>query len=165
MPFNRRQRMGLKLNAVGGVMRSQLRQHWSVWICMKARTPTAWLSRAVALALVAGAQSLMAASLARAASDCSISVTLANWGENSTADIDLASGGSCLFPIRMQGTMTSSEISQKPKHGKLKRLNISTYEYSAKARYKGSDSFVIKAAGQGPTASGSSVITVNATIK
>jgi len=58
-----------------------------------------------------------------------------------------------------------SEISQKPVHGKLKKLNISTYEYTAKARYKGSDTFAIKATGQGPTASGTSVITISATIK
>jgi len=65
----------------------------------------------------------------------------------------------------MRGTVSSSDIFQKPAHGKLKKLNATTYEYKAKARYKGSDSFAIKATGQGPTASGTSVITVNATIK
>jgi len=65
----------------------------------------------------------------------------------------------------MRGTVNSSDISQKPAHGKLKRLNASTYEYVAKARYKGSDTFAIKAAGQGPSGSGTSVITVHATIK
>ena len=107
----------------------------------------------------------MSASLARAASNCSISATLADWGESSTSDIDVVSGGSCLFPIKMAGAVSSSEISQKPAHGKLKRLNISTYEYTAKARYKGSDTFAIKATGKGPTASGTSVITVHATIQ
>jgi len=65
----------------------------------------------------------------------------------------------------MAGAMSSSEISQKPAHGKLKRLNISTYEYTAKARYKGSDTFAIKETGKGPAASGTSVITVHATIQ
>jgi hypothetical protein len=123
------------------------------------------LSKVAALALIVGAPSLMSVSLARAASDCSMSVTLADWGENSTGYIDLTSGGSCLFPIRMRGAVSASDISQKPVHGKLKRLNISTFEYKAKARYKGSDTFAIKATGQGPTASGTSVITVHATIK
>jgi hypothetical protein len=54
---------------------------------------------------------------------------------------------------------------KKPAHGKLKRLNITAYEYTPKARYKGSDTFAIKAAGQGPAGSGTSVITVRATIK
>jgi hypothetical protein len=47
----------------------------------------------------------------------------------------------------------------------LKKLNSATYEYKAKARYKGSDSFAIKATGVGPTASGTSEITVHATVK
>jgi hypothetical protein len=123
------------------------------------------LSKVAALALIVGAPSFFSVSLARPASDCSISGTLADWGENSTGYIELKSGESCLFPIKMRGTVSGSDISQKPVHGKLKRLNISTFEYAAKARFKGSDTFAIKATGQGPTASGTSVITVHATIK
>jgi hypothetical protein len=107
----------------------------------------------------------MVAPSAWAASDCSISGTLAEWGENSNAYIDLTSGESCQFPIRMRGTVSSSGISQKPSHGKLKKLNPTTFEYKAKAKYKGSDTFAIKATGQGQTASGASVVTVHATIK
>ena len=123
------------------------------------------LSNMVALALIVEATDLMPVSLARAASDCSILATLADWGESSTSDLDVVSGQSCQFPIKMHGTVTSSDISQKPVHGKLKKLNSATYEYKAKARYKGSDSFAIKATGQGPTASGTSEITVRATVK
>ena len=123
------------------------------------------LSQAAALALIVGTTGSMSVSVALAASDCSASVTLADWGENSTGDIDIASGGSCLVPVRIRGTVSSSEILQKPSHGKLKKLNTATYEYTAKARYKGKDSFAIKATGQGPTASGTSVITLHATIK
>ncbi|MBR1228655.1 hypothetical protein JQ629_06780 [Bradyrhizobium sp. AUGA SZCCT0222] len=122
-------------------------------------------SKVAALALIVAATSVAPASSAPAASDCSASTTLANWGENSTGDIDIAAGESCVFPIKIRGTVTSSEISQKPARGKLKKLDASTYEYRAKAKYKGSDTFVIKATGKGPTASGTSVITVNATIK
>ena len=122
------------------------------------------LSKVAALALIVGAPSLMSVSLARAASDCSMSVTLADWGKNSTGYIDLKPGASCLFPIRKRG-VSGSDISQKPVHGRLKRLDISTFEYKAKARYKGSDTFAIKATGQARTASGTSVITVHATIK
>ena len=104
-------------------------------------------------------------SLARAASDCPTSATVSDWGENSSGYFNVASGGSCVFPIRMAGAVSSSEISQKPAHGKLKKLNISTYEYTAKARYKGSDTFAIKATGKGPTASGTSVINMHATIQ
>ena len=123
------------------------------------------LSIVVALALIVGATGSTSVSPALAAPDCPKLVELADWGENSTGDISVASGQSCQFPITMRGTATSSDILKKPAHGKLKKLNITTYEYKAKARYKGSDSFAIKATGQGPTASGTSVITVQATIK
>jgi hypothetical protein len=121
------------------------------------------LSIVVALALIATGSTSVSPALA--APDCPKLVELADWGENSTGDISVASGQSCQFPITMRGTATSSDILKKPAHGKLKKLNITTYEYKAKARYKGSDTFAIKATGQGPTASGTSVITVNATIK
>jgi len=118
----------------------------------------------VGLALITGATG-SSMSPATATPECSKLVELADWGENSSGDISVASGSSCLFPITMRGLATSSEISQKPSHGKLKKVNTTTYEYKAKARYKGSDTFAIKATGQGPTGSGTSVITVNATIK
>ena len=123
------------------------------------------LSKVAALVLIVGATSSVSVSLARATSDCPTSVTVSDWGENSTGYFSVASGGSCLFPIKMAGEVSSSAILTKPAHGKLKRLSISTDEYTAKARYKGSDTFAIKATGQGPTASGTSVITVHATIK
>ena len=123
------------------------------------------LSEVVALALVAGVAASMPASRAVATPHCPKLVELADWGENSTGDISVAPGQSCLFPITMRGTVSSSEIFKKPAYGKLKKINPTTYEYKAKAKYKGNDSFAIKATGQGPTASGTSVITVNATIK
>lgn len=123
------------------------------------------LSKVAALALIVPASGSMSASLAAAAPDCSMSVTLADWGENPSGYIDLKSGGSCQFPIRMRGTVSASDISQKPAHGKLKKLNMSTFEYRSKAGFKGSDTFAVKATGQGSTASGTSVLTVHATIK
>jgi len=123
------------------------------------------LSHVAALAVIVGATGPMSASAVLAASDCPILIGLADWGENSTGDISVAPGQSCLVPVKMRGTVSSSDILKKPAYGKLKKLNATTYEYKAKARYKGSDSFAIKATGQGPTASGTSVITVNATIK
>jgi hypothetical protein len=122
-------------------------------------------SEIVALALVVGITAALSASRALATPDCPKLMELADWGENPTGDISVASGQSCSFPITMRGTVTSSEILNKPAHGKLKKINATTYEYKAKARFKGNDSFAIKATGQGPATSGTSVITVNATIK
>ena len=123
------------------------------------------LSRIVALALIVAAPSLISVWSARAASECPASGTLSDWGINSTGYFNVASGGSCLFPIRIAGAMKSSSISQKPAHGTLKKLNVSTYQYTAKAGYKGSDTFAVQATGKGPTASGTSVITMNATVQ
>src|SRR5713101_8619709 len=78
-------------------------------------------SKVAALVLIVGATSSISVSLARAASDCPTSVTVSDWGENSTGYFNVASWGSCLFPIRMAGAVSSSEISQKPAHGKLKK--------------------------------------------
>jgi hypothetical protein len=123
------------------------------------------LSKAAALVLIVGATGLLSAPSARAASDCSISATLVDWGKNSTGYITVAPGESCQFPIRLSGTVISSDISQKPGRGKLKKVNISTYQYTAKARYKGSDTFAITATGKDEKASGTSVFSVEVTIK
>ncbi|WP_249131914.1 MULTISPECIES: hypothetical protein [unclassified Bradyrhizobium] len=132
---------------------------------MRTSIVTTRLSGAAFLALILAASSVTPASSAPAVPECSMSVTLADWGENSTGDIDVAAGESCQIPIGIRGTVTDSSISQKPAYGKLKKINASTFEYRAKAKYKGSDTFAIKATGQGPKASGTSVITVRATIK
>ena len=123
------------------------------------------ISKAFAVAMIVAAPTLVSLSPARAASECPATGTLSDWGINSTGYFNVASGGTCLFPIRIQGVIKSSNIAKKPAHGTLKRLNISTYEYTAKAGYKGSDSFAVKATGKGPTASGTSVITMNATVQ
>ena len=121
------------------------------------------MSKVAALMLIVGATSIASVSLA--APDCPISVTMADWGENSTGYLTVVPGGSCQFPIKLPGTVSSSDISQKPGHGKLKKVNVSTYQYTAKARYKGSDAFAITATGKGQKGSGTSAITVQVTIK
>jgi hypothetical protein len=123
------------------------------------------MSNVAALVLIVGATSIASVSLARAAPDCPLSVTLADWGENPTGYFTVVPGGSCQFPIKLTGTVDSSDISKKPEHGKLKKLNASTYQYTAKAKYKGSDAFAITATGKGQKASGTSVITMQVTIK
>jgi hypothetical protein len=123
------------------------------------------MSKVAALALIAGATSIASVPSAKAAPDCPLSITLADWGENATGYFTIAPGESCQFPIKLPGTLSSSDISQKPGHGKLKKLNLSTYQYTAKSRYKGSDAFAITVSGKGEKASGTSVMTIQATIK
>jgi hypothetical protein len=117
------------------------------------------------LSIILGVLCFEPASFALAASDCSMSATLANWGEKSTAHIAVAPKESCQFPLKLTGTIDSSEISQKPSRGKLKKINTSTYQYTAKARFRGTDTFAIKATGKDEKASGTSEVSVQVTIK
>ena len=123
------------------------------------------LAKLAALTLVIAAAGAISAAPALSAPECPMLIELADWGENPTGDVSVAAGQSCQFSIKMRGTVNGSEILQKPARGKLKKLSATSYEYRAKARYRGSDTFSIKATGHGPAASGTSVITVHATIK
>ena len=123
------------------------------------------LSKVIVLMLVVVAPSLASNQSAQAASECPTSGTLSSWGADSTSHFNVASGETCLLPIRMQGEIQISSIAKEPANGTLKRLDVSTYEYKSKAGYKGPYTFAIQATGTGPTGSGTSIITMNATVK
>jgi hypothetical protein len=89
----------------------------------------------------------------------------AGWGSNSIGYIEIASGGSCLFTVNITGEILSSSVSQNPAHGTLQQLNVSSFVYTSQAGYRGSDAFSVQANGKSPTSSGTSVITVNATLQ
>ena len=80
------------------------------------------LSRVAALALIVGTTGSMFVSAALAASDCSKLVELADWGENSSGDISVVSGESCLFPITMRGHFAKAVARQveKAQHNDLR---------------------------------------------
>ena len=123
------------------------------------------VSRAIALAIVLAAPGLVSVSSAQAASECPVAGILSTWGINSTGLFNVASGGACLFPLRIEGVIANSSIVQRPAHGTLRQLNESTFEYTANADYRGTDTFSVQATGKGPTASGTSIITLVATIQ
>ena len=99
------------------------------------------------------------------ATDCRVTGNPSSFGVDMTAYFAVRSGETCKFPIRIPGMMKSSGISQKPERGTLRQINVTTFTYTAPRGYKGSDSFAIYGAGEGPYGSGRSVITVNATIQ
>jgi hypothetical protein len=113
--------------------------------------------------IVLGAVCFKPASFALAASECSMSATLAKFGEKSTAHIQVAPKESCQFPLKLSGTIHSSEIAKKPSLGKLKKVSTSTYQYTAKG--KGTDTFAITATGKSEAASGNSEVSFEVTIK
>ena len=123
------------------------------------------VSKAIALAIVLTVPSLASVSWSQTASECPVAGILSTWGINSTGVFNVVSGGACLFPLRIEGAIASSSIMQKPEHGTLLQLNESTFEYTANAGYIGTDTFSVQATGKGPTASGTSVITMTATVQ
>ena len=109
---------------------------------------------AVALGLVAVATP----AIAQNAPQCVVSGSPpAGWGFISIGYIMIASGGSCLFTINISGEVLSSRVSQRPAHGRLQRLNRSSYVYTSQAGYRGGDAFSVQATGKSPTSSGTSV--------
>ena len=118
--------------------------------------------------LVAGTLVLVAVAtpaLAQNAPQCPVSGTPSDWGINSVGYIQINSGGSCLFSLNVRGEILSSSVSQRPAHGRLQRINRASYVYRSNAGYRGSDAFSVQATGKGPYGSGTSIITVNATLQ
>jgi hypothetical protein len=100
-----------------------------------------------------------------AVTDCRVDGNVAEFGIDMIAYFAVKSGQTCNFPIRIPGIMHNSGISQKPSHGTLRQINVTTFRYTAAAGYTGSDTFAIYGVGKGPYGSGRSVMTVNATIQ
>jgi hypothetical protein len=89
----------------------------------------------------------------------------AGWGFNSIGYIEIASGSSCRFTFNIDGEILSSSVSQNPASGALKQLDSSSFLYTSQADYRGGDTFSVQAAGRSQTSSGSSVLTINATLQ
>ena len=118
--------------------------------------------------LIAGVLVLVAVAtpaLAQNAPQCPVSGTPSDWGVNSIGYIQVNSGGSCLFSLNVRGEILSSSVSQRPAHGRLQRIDRASYVYRSNAGYRGSDTFSVQATGKGPYSSGTSVITINATLQ
>jgi hypothetical protein len=47
----------------------------------------------------------------------------------------------------------------------LQRINRSSYVYTSTTGFRGSDTFSVRATGKGPYSSGTSIITINATVQ
>ena len=107
-----------------------------------------------------------ARALAQNAPQCVVSGSPpAGWGMNSIGYIQIASGESCLFSVNITGEILSSSVSQNPAHGTLQQLNVSSFVYASQAGYRGGDTFAVQATGKSQTSSGTSVITINATLQ
>ena len=123
------------------------------------------MSKVMAAALILAAPSFVSVASAQTASECPVAGLLSTFGINSTGTFIVAQGGACLFPLRIEGVIADSSIVQRPANGVLRQLNTSTFEYTANPGYVGPDTFSVQVTGKGPTASGTSVITLVATVR
>ena len=90
---------------------------------------------------------LLSTSPAFAQSMCTIAGNQPIMGANGTADFDVQSGQGCMSDIHPRGTLSSSEISQRPQHGTVKMVDKDTWTYEPAPGYRGPDSFAITAKG------------------
>ena len=123
------------------------------------------VAKAIGLAAVLLAPQLVSVASAQNAPECPIAGTLSSFGINSAGVFNVAPGGACLFPLRIEGVIASSSIVQPPAYGVLRQINESTFEYRANPGYAGADTFSVQVTGRGPTATGTSIITLVATVR
>ena len=123
-------------------------------------------TRLVLIGALLGMVTLAAPALAQNAPQCVVSGSSpAGWGFNSIGYIEIASGSSCLFAVNMDGEISGSSVSQNPANGTLQQIDLSTFLYTSQAGYRGRDTFSVQATGRSQTSSGSSVITISATLQ
>ena len=121
-------------------------------------------ARSVLIAGVLGLAAIATPALAQTP-QCPVAGSPSDWGINSVGYIAINSGGSCLFSLNVRGEILGSSVAQRPAHGRLQRVDRSSYIYTSRAGYRGSDAFSIQATGKGPYSSGTSIITINATLQ
>jgi hypothetical protein len=91
---------------------------------------------------------LIGPALAQTPSMCVIAGNRTIMGANMEGAFDVQAGQGCMSDISPQGTLTSSEISQRPQHGTVKMVDKDTWSYEPRAGYRGPDAFAITATGQ-----------------
>jgi hypothetical protein len=123
-------------------------------------------TRLVLIVAVLGTLAAAAPTIAQNAPQCVVSGSPpTGWGFNSIGYIEIASGSGCLFAVNVDGEILSSSVAQSPASGTLQQLDLSSFLYTSQAGYRGRDTFSVQATGRSQTSSGSSVITINATLQ
>ncbi len=103
---------------------------------------------------------------ALAQSMCNIAGNRAIMGANMEGAFEVQAGQGCMSDISPQGTLTSSEISQRPQHGTLTMVDKDTWTYTPAPGYSGPDAFAIMAKGQSiDEKPGTSVLSYRVTVK
>ena len=122
------------------------------------------MRKSVSIIVLSGA--LLSAGPALAQSMCVVEGNRAIMGANMNAAFNVQAGQGCMSDISPQGTLTTSEISQRPQHGTLTMVDKDTWTYTPAPGYSGPDAFAITATGQSiDEKPGTSVLSYKVTVK
>lgn len=99
--------------------------------------------------------------------ECRVLGSWAGWGQNGTGSFDVGQGGSCTIGATTFGHFEGSKIAKKPEHGTVKQLSISSWQYTAKPGFTGTDTFVLEGTGHDPSqpAGQRSQVTMNVNVR
>ena len=99
--------------------------------------------------------------------DCVIVGNILPIGQNSVGTIELTSGETCNMFLTATGTVLSSGVSERPKHGTLTLEGAGSMRYKPRDGYTGTDEFAVTVTGhsQAGTANVTSILKVTATVR
>jgi len=100
-------------------------------------------------------------------SECHVLGNWAGWGQNGTGTFEVNPGGSCTIGASTFGHFEGSRVAKKPQHGTVNQLSLSSWQYTAKPGFTGSDSFVLEGTGHDPSqpAGQRSLVTMNVNVR
>jgi hypothetical protein len=99
--------------------------------------------------------------------ECLVRGNWAGWGQNGTGTFEVGSGQSCTIASSTFGKFEGSKVAKQPEHGTVKQLSVSSWQYTPKPGFTGSDSFVLEGIGNDPgqPAGQRSLVTMNVNVK
>ena len=119
----------------------------------------------VSLSLAVLSLTALAGGPALALESCDIAGNPAIFGANNTQGFEVGQQG-CMHSMRVQGAISSSQLSQPPQHGTVSFTDKDTWTYVPTSGYIGPDSFAITAAGKSiDETPGTSVIQMQVNVK
>jgi hypothetical protein len=97
--------------------------------------------------------------------DCVIVGNIGPIGVNSMGTIELNSGETCKMFLTTSGTVESSGVSERPKHGTLTLEGAGSATYKPRDGFTGTDEFAFTVTGRSQASSGTSILKVIATVR
>ena len=109
--------------------------------------------RTVSLAAIGVAATLASFTPSRAqVPECLIRGNWAGWGQNGAGVFEVRPGQGCTIGLNTYGRIQNTRVAKQPEHGKVRQLDLSSFEYMPEPGFAGTDSFVLEGLGHDPGA-------------